>query len=67
MLKLKLVEILVIKNQSNHIFRYPSCSSNVIKHGNYKGMVHDIKVTQTSKFARKGMNNRNRVIRRQRQ
>lgn len=55
------------KNKSNHIIRDPCCSSNVIKHGNYKGMVHDIKVTQTSKFARKCMNNRKRVIRRQRQ
>lgn len=53
------------KNKRNHSIRDFSYRSNAnTKHGNYKG----IKVTQTSKFARKGMNNRKRVIRsRQRQ
>lgn len=50
------------KNKRNH------SSGDSIKHGNYshRGTVHDIKVTHTSKFARKGINNRKRVIRRQR-
>jgi hypothetical protein len=48
----------------NHSIRDQSYTSNAnIKHGNYKGTIHDIKVTQTSKFARKGMNNKKKVIR----
>jgi hypothetical protein len=54
------------KNKMNHSIRDQSYTSNAnIKHGNYKGTIHDIKVTQTSKFARKGMNSRKKVIRRQ--
>ncbi|XP_004502469.1 uncharacterized protein [Cicer arietinum] len=51
------------KNKGNHSSRDPSHRGNVIKHGNFKSTVHDIKITRTSKFARKGMNNRKRVIR----
>ncbi|CAJ2667762.1 unnamed protein product [Trifolium pratense] len=54
------------KNKRNLSIRDQSYTSNAnIKHGNYKGTIHDIKVTQTSKFARKGMNHRKKVTRRQ--
>lgn len=54
------------KNKRNHSSGNTSHTSNAIKHDNHKGTVHDIKVTRTSKFARKGVNNRKRVLQRQR-
>lgn len=51
------------KNRKNHSIRDHSYTSNA----NIKHIGHEIKVTQTSKFARKGMNNRKKIIvRRQR-
>lgn len=52
------------KNKRHHSSRDPSYTNNAIKHGDYKGTVQDIKVTRTSKFARKGVNNRKRILRR---
>lgn len=50
------------KNRRNHSSRDHNYTSNAdIKHTG-----HEIKVTQTSKFARKGMSNRKKVVRRQR-
>lgn len=54
------------RNKRNHSSEDPSYASNAIKHGNYRGTVHDIKVTSTSKFARKGINNKKKVILRRR-
>lgn len=44
------------RSKRNHSSRDPSYTSNAIEHGNHVGTVHDIKVTRTSKFARKGIN-----------
>ncbi|KAL5075970.1 hypothetical protein RYX36_014954 [Vicia faba] len=46
------------KNRRNHSIRDHSYTSN----DNIKHAGHEIKVTQTSKFARKGMSNRKKVI-----
>ncbi|KAL3026405.1 hypothetical protein AAZX31_04G229300 [Glycine max] len=54
------------KSKRNHSHGDPSYTSIVTKHGNYIGTVHDIKVTRTSKFARKGITKRKRVLPRQR-
>lgn len=54
------------KIKRNHSHGDPSYTSIVTKHGNYIGTVHDIKVTRTSKFARKGITKRKRVLPRQR-
>lgn len=51
------------KNKRNHSSGDPSYSRSDIKHDNQRSTVHDIKVTRTSKFARKGVSNRKRVIR----
>ncbi|ESW15788.1 hypothetical protein PHAVU_007G102200 [Phaseolus vulgaris] len=54
------------KSKRNHSLGEPSYTSNAFKHGNHIGTVNDIKVTRTSKFARKGISRRNRVLPRQR-
>ncbi|KAJ1388117.1 hypothetical protein SESBI_39382 [Sesbania bispinosa] len=50
------------KSKRNHSSGDPNYTSSAIKHGNHRGTVHDIKITHTSKFARKGINNRKRVL-----
>jgi len=54
------------KSKRNHSVGEPSYTSNAFKHGHHIGTVNDIKVTRTSKFARKGISRRNRVLPRQR-
>ncbi|KAL2339781.1 hypothetical protein Fmac_007721 [Flemingia macrophylla] len=54
------------RNKRNHSSGDPSYTTNAIKHGNYTGTVHDIKVIRTSKFARKSVNKRKRVLPRRR-
>lgn len=54
------------KNKRNRSSGDPSYAGSDLKHDNHRGTVHDIKVTRTSKFARKGVSNRKRVIRKQR-
>jgi len=50
----------------NHSLGEPSHTSNAIKHGNHIGTVNDIKVSHTSKSARKGITRRKRVLPRKR-
>ncbi|KAE9608982.1 hypothetical protein Lalb_Chr08g0241421 [Lupinus albus] len=55
------------KNKRNHNHSTEdstSHTSDAIKYGNHRSTVHDIKVTRTSKFARKGVNNRTKVLQR---
>ncbi|CAL0319401.1 unnamed protein product [Lupinus luteus] len=54
------------KNKRNHSHSIGDTShtSDSIKYGNHRSTVHDIKVTRTSKFARKGVNNRTKVLQR---
>ncbi|XP_047155583.1 uncharacterized protein LOC124826711 isoform X2 [Vigna umbellata] len=54
------------KSKRNHSLGEPSFTSNGIKHGNHRGTINDIKVIHTSKFTRKGISRRNRVLPRQR-
>jgi len=54
------------KSKRNHSLGEPNFTSNAIKHGNHIGTINDIKVIRTSKFARKGISRRNRVLPRQR-
>ncbi|KAL1344485.1 hypothetical protein HN51_018346 [Arachis hypogaea] len=49
------VEISSYRSKKHH-------GNNVMEHCDYKGNVHDIKVTRTSKFARKGVNRRKRIL-----
>ncbi|KAK7390574.1 hypothetical protein VNO78_25883 [Psophocarpus tetragonolobus] len=48
------------RNKRNHSHGHFNYTSNSINHGN--SIVHDIKVTHTSKFARKGITKRKRVL-----
>ncbi|CAJ1940109.1 unnamed protein product [Sphenostylis stenocarpa] len=54
------------KSKRNHSLGEPSYTSNAIKRGNHMGTVNDIKVTHTSKFAKRGITRRKRVLPRQR-
>ncbi|XP_061358429.1 uncharacterized protein LOC133302636 [Gastrolobium bilobum] len=54
------------KNKRNHSFGDPIYTGSAINLGNYRGTVHDVKVTHSSKFARKGINKRKRVLQKQR-
>ena len=54
------------KSKRNRSLGVPSYASNAIRNGNHIGTVNDIKVSHTSKFARKGITRRKRVMRRKR-